>query len=127
MDVVVHPEAPRSSPIVPPAVWIVGPRSVSGHPWAAGRSAPIRALRGVRATRPILRAMRRLVAIVVLTTLVAACAGSEGAGPDRTVRILAGEAATLDPAAQSDAGSAAITAQLFESLTAFDAQLQLRP
>jgi len=71
--------------------------------------------------------MRRLVAIVVLTTLVAACAGSAGAGPDRAVRILAGEAATLDPAAQSDAGSAAITAQLFESLTAFDAQLQLRP
>jgi oligopeptide transport system substrate-binding protein len=71
--------------------------------------------------------MRRLVAIVVLTTLVAACGGSSGAGPDHTVRILAGEAATLDPAAQSDAGSAAITAQLFESLTAFDAQLQLRP
>jgi oligopeptide transport system substrate-binding protein len=71
--------------------------------------------------------MRRLVAIVVLTTLVAACAGPSAAGPDRTVRILAGEAATLDPGAQSDAGSAAITAQLFESLTAFDAQLQLRP
>ena len=71
--------------------------------------------------------MRRLVAIVVLTTLVAACAASSAAGPDRPVRILAGDAATLDPAAQSDAGSAAITAQLFESLTAFDAQLQLRP
>jgi ABC-type transport system substrate-binding protein len=71
--------------------------------------------------------MRRLVAIVVLTTLFAACAGPIAAGPDRTVRFLAGEAATLDPAAQSDAGSAAITAQLFESLTAFDAQLQLQP
>ena len=34
---------------------------------------------------------------------------------------------TLDPAVQGDAGSAAITAQLFESLTAFDADLQLRP
>jgi len=71
--------------------------------------------------------MRRLVAIVVLTTLFAACSGATAAGPDRTVRILAGTAATLDPAAQSDAGSAAITAQLFETLTAFDAQLQLRP
>jgi oligopeptide transport system substrate-binding protein len=71
--------------------------------------------------------MRRLVALVVLTTLFAACGGTAGAGPDRTVRILAGDPATLDPAAQSDAGSAAVTAQLFESLTAFDAGLQLRP
>jgi oligopeptide transport system substrate-binding protein len=71
--------------------------------------------------------MRRLVALVVLATLLAACGGSSGARPDRPVRILAGEPTTLDPAAQSDAGSAAITAQLFESLTAFDGQLQVRP
>src|SRR5262245_10181836 len=72
--------------------------------------------------------MRRLVALAVLTTLLAACGGSTTrAGPDRPVRILAGEPTTLDPAAQSDAGSAAITAQLFESLTAFDGQLQVRP
>src|SRR5262245_20493334 len=71
--------------------------------------------------------MRRLVAIVVLTTLFSACGGTAGAGPDKTVRSLAGDPATLDPAAQSDAGSAAVTAQLFESLTAFDAGLQLRP
>ena len=43
------------------------------------------------------------------------------------MRILSGEPTTLDPAAQGDAGSAAITAQLFESLTAFDANLQVRP
>lgn len=72
--------------------------------------------------------MRRLVALAVLTTLLAACSGATtGAGPDRPVRILTGEPTTLDPAAQSDAGSAAITAQLFESLTAFDGQLQVRP
>ena len=34
---------------------------------------------------------------------------------------------TLDPAAQGDSGSAAITAQLFESLTAFDAEREVRP
>ena len=33
----------------------------------------------------------------------------------------------LDPAAQGDIGSAAVSAQLFESLTAIDAQLQTRP
>ena len=70
-----------------------------------------------RPTRPILRAMRRLIAFVVLATLLASCGGTTGAGPDRPVRILSGEPTTLDPAAQGDAGSAAITAQLFESLT----------
>jgi oligopeptide transport system substrate-binding protein len=44
-----------------------------------------------------------------------------------TVRILIGEASDLDPAAQGDIGSAAISAQLFEGLTAIDGQLQTRP
>jgi oligopeptide transport system substrate-binding protein len=43
------------------------------------------------------------------------------------VRILIGSPTTLDPAAQGDIGSAAVSAQLFEGLTAFDAQLQVRP
>lgn len=47
-------------------------------------------------------------------------------GPDE-VRILSGAPSTLDPAAQGDSGSAAISAQLFESLTAFDPDLNLRP
>ena len=38
-----------------------------------------------------------------------------------------GEPATLDPVASGDAGSAAVIAQLFETLTAFDAELVLRP
>lgn len=78
-------------------------------------------------TRPILPAMRRLIALVALATLFASCAGPTAAAPDRPVRILAGTPTTLDPAAQGDAGSAAVTAQLFESLTAFDADLQVRP
>jgi oligopeptide transport system substrate-binding protein len=78
-------------------------------------------------TRPILPAMRRLIVFVMLATLFASCGGSTAAGPDRPVRILSGAPTTLDPAAQGDAGSAAITAQLFESLTAFDADLQVRP
>ncbi|HET9458085.1 MAG TPA: peptide ABC transporter substrate-binding protein [Candidatus Limnocylindrales bacterium] len=48
------------------------------------------------------------------------------AAPD-SVRILMGEAGSLDPAVQGDIGSAAVSAQLYEGLTAFDAQLQVRP
>jgi len=71
--------------------------------------------------------MRRLIALVVLATLFASCGGQSAAAPDRAVRILTGSPTTLDPAAQGDAGSAAITAQLFESLTSFDAGLHVRP
>ena len=71
--------------------------------------------------------MRRLLTLLALATLLVSCAGTTAAGPDRPVRILTGTPTTLDPAAQGDAGSAAITAQLFESLTSFDADLQVRP
>jgi len=71
--------------------------------------------------------MRRLLVLLVAATLFASCGGQSAASPDRPVRILAGSPTTLDPAAQGDAGSAAITAQLFESLTSFDADLQIRP
>ena len=64
---------------------------------------------------------------LALATLLVSCAGTTGAAPDKPVRILTGGPTTLDPAAQGDAGSAAITAQLFESLTSFDADLQVRP
>ena len=81
----------------------------------------------IHATRPILPAMRRLFVLLALAMLFASCAGPSAATSDRPVRILSGTPTTLDPAAQGDAGSAAITAQLFESLTAFDADLQVRP
>jgi oligopeptide transport system substrate-binding protein len=48
-------------------------------------------------------------------------------GADEPVRILTGPADSLDPAAQGDISSAAISAQLFETLTAVDATLQTRP
>jgi len=43
------------------------------------------------------------------------------------VRILGGEPATLDPVAAGDAGSSGVIAQLFETLTAIDPSLTVRP
>ena len=71
--------------------------------------------------------MRRLVASLALLTILVSCAPSTGATSSRPVRILTGTPTSLDPAVQGDAASAAISAQLFESLTTFDADLQLRP
>jgi ABC-type transport system substrate-binding protein len=70
--------------------------------------------------------MRSRTLLIVLALLVSACAGSVGAA-DRPVRILLGEPATLDPAAAGDAGSSAFIAQVFETLTAFDADRNLQP
>jgi oligopeptide transport system substrate-binding protein len=71
--------------------------------------------------------MRRLVACFALLSLLVSCVPSSAATAGDPVRILAGKPTSLDPAVQGDAGSAAISAQLFESLTAFDADLTLRP
>jgi len=51
-------------------------------------------------------------------------AGGAGSGD---VNVLAGAPATLDPARQGDLASAAVTSQLFETLTAFDPSLTVRP
>ena len=73
--------------------------------------------------------MRRwaLIAWLLIVSLsLAACSGP-AADSTRIARILTGAPTTLDPAAQGDSGSAAVTAQLFESLTTFDADRQVRP
>ncbi|HEY6014949.1 MAG TPA: peptide ABC transporter substrate-binding protein [Candidatus Limnocylindrales bacterium] len=72
--------------------------------------------------------MRRLVAaVLVLVAATAGCSPSPAASSDRPARILTGAPTSLDPAVQGDAGSAAISAQLFESLTTFDSDLHLQP
>ena len=71
--------------------------------------------------------MRRRTLLLLVAILVGACAPAavgQGAG---TVRILLGPPTTLDPAAAGDAGSSAYTAQFFETLTAFDPDLELQP
>lgn len=49
-----------------------------------------------------------------------------GAGGDE-VTVLFGELHNLDPARQGDSGSAAVVAQVFESVTTFDPGLNVRP
>ncbi|HUQ43503.1 MAG TPA: peptide ABC transporter substrate-binding protein [Candidatus Limnocylindria bacterium] len=71
-------------------------------------------------------------AILALVALVAVGFLGRGASPaaavDRTdVKILVGEPSTFDPAAQSDSNTAAITAQIYETLTSYDVALQLQP
>jgi len=70
-----------------------------------------------------------VVAIAVALTVTGAGYGPAPAlasGPTE-VRIAAANPASFDPKIQSDIGTAAVTAQLFESLTAFDSGLVLRP
>ena len=66
-------------------------------------------------------------ALGVATVLAQASAGPARAVDRSDVRILVQQPSTFDPAAQSDSATAAITAQLYETLTAYDAALQLQP
>ena len=82
--------------------------------------------------------MARVVAVVLVVALLGLALGRLPAGPaaggvapasvDKTaVTILGGEPVTLDPAVQGDLGSAQVTAQLFETLTAVDPSLVVQP
>jgi ABC-type oligopeptide transport system substrate-binding subunit len=76
---------------------------------------------------------RRLVMVLVATVLVAVVAVGAAWRPfvadaaRDSLTILGASAASLDPAVQSDAGSAQVVAQVFESLTAIDTSLHVQP
>jgi ABC-type transport system substrate-binding protein len=65
--------------------------------------------------------------VLVPASLPAGSAGVVRAAASESVKILGARAESLDPAGQGDSDSAAVTSQLFESLTAIDATLQTRP
>ncbi len=67
------------------------------------------------------------LALAVVALLAPASNGPAQAAGRSEVRVLVQAPSTFDPAAQSDSGTAAITAQLYETLTAYDAALQLQP
>jgi len=74
------------------------------------------------------------IAALLLVTLLALLIGPAPVGPTNAgaaakdaVTIVGGDPVTLDPAVQGDLGSAQVTAQLFETLTAFDSSLAVQP
>jgi oligopeptide transport system substrate-binding protein len=68
-----------------------------------------------------------LLAVVMAAASGFASRGLEAANSTSELRIFAPAPLSLDPAIQGDSSSSAVTAQLFESLTAFDSTLTLRP
>jgi oligopeptide transport system substrate-binding protein len=76
---------------------------------------------------------RRLAMVLVATVLVAVVAVGAAWRPSvadaarDSLTILGPSAESLDPAVQSDAGSAQVVAQVFESLTAIDTSLKVQP
>lgn len=82
------------------------------------------AVRGRRL--PTLLALAFGAATLLLSVGVASPGAPVRAARD-DVKILSGQPSTLDPAREGDAGSAAVTAQLYETLTTYDPGLLLRP
>jgi ABC-type transport system substrate-binding protein len=86
-----------------------------------------------RGFRPPTRRRALAAAIALVLAAAVGLAGTVGQrtpilrGASDEVRILTGAPSTLDPAAQGDVGSAAVSAQLYESLTAVDQALVLQP
>ena len=73
------------------------------------------------------QAPSRLIVVCLALVALASSACASAVAADRPVRILAGDPATFDPAAQGDGGTAAVLAQFYETLTTFDSDLQVRP
>lgn len=78
---------------------------------------------------PVRRRVGGLVgALAVVAAILVIRAPGPAAAVDRDeVRILAQTPGTFDPAAAGDAATAAVTAQLYETLTTYDSALKLQP
>jgi ABC-type oligopeptide transport system substrate-binding subunit len=73
------------------------------------------------------RAVATVITLLTLAVALAPVAPGPATAVGDEVRVLAGEPATLDPVAAGDAGSSGVIAQLFETLTAIDPSLTVRP
>lgn len=76
------------------------------------------------------RMTRRLTALLMILAVIALVGCGQptyGQNGDVDVRIAGGEPFTWDPAHAGDSGSANVIAQVFEGLTAFDAQSDVQP
>ena len=81
--------------------------------------------RNDRLGRLVLASATAVLAVIVIVGM--AWHPSTAVAARNSVSILGPAAASLDPAVQSDAGSAQVVAQLFESLTAVDSNQHLQP
>jgi oligopeptide transport system substrate-binding protein len=96
--------------------------------WVSPETQPVRfAARRLRSPWIWLALVLGLALVGAIVALGSPAASQAPGASSGTVSILSGEPTTFDPAAQSDVGTAAVTAQIYESLTAFDANLVLRP
>src|SRR5688572_11057755 len=71
--------------------------------------------------------MRRGMVLLFVALIAGACGGSPTGAASGTARIAISPPTVLDPADSGDAQSSALIAQFFETLTAIDESLQLRP
>jgi oligopeptide transport system substrate-binding protein len=71
--------------------------------------------------------MRRRTLLFIVAVVLIACGGPPAGAAGGSARIALGAPTDLDPAASGDAQSAAVIAQLFETLTVVDESLELRP
>ena len=71
--------------------------------------------------------MRRRTVLILVAMLVGACGSPTSGAASGSARIAIGAPSDLDPAATGDAQSSALIAQLFETLTAIDDSLEVRP
>jgi ABC-type transport system substrate-binding protein len=88
---------------------------------------PVRSASGGR--RLLLAVLSLLVAVAMLVQLLPATGSPQAvnAAATDTVTILSGEPTSIDPAYHGDSGSANFVGQLYETLTAVDPQLVIRP
>jgi ABC-type oligopeptide transport system substrate-binding subunit len=94
----------------------------------ACRSLPAPSARAHRTDRPRRRLIVATAAVLALAVALGAAWRPLATDAARTsVTVLGASAASLDPAVQSDAGSAQIVSQVFESLTSIDISLRVQP
>jgi ABC-type oligopeptide transport system substrate-binding subunit len=91
-------------------------------------SFPAPSARAHRTDRPRRRLIVATAAVLALAVALGAAWRPLATDAARTsVTVLGASAASLDPAVQSDAGSAQIVSQVFESLTSIDISLRVQP
>jgi ABC-type transport system substrate-binding protein len=98
---------------------------------AGGGGEPGRGVHGLGVHRLGARGRLGLAALAIAGVLLGAGVALDAPGDARgagdEARILMGAPSTLDPAASGDAGRSLVIAQLYETLTAVDATLTVRP